>query len=295
MKLRIFIIFILGVLLFSCIKKEEVIYEPQKQKDPFVLYKEGLEAFKKNDFFFASKKFSEAELNFEKVEFAAKSSIMSAYSLYGINFYEEAIESLNTYLKTYPADKNVVYAHFLIANIYFELISDEKKDIDPLIKANEKINFFIKEYPETDYAIDLMFKKDLIENQLAAKEMYIAKYYISVKKWVPAINRLKKIVDSYKNTIFIEEALHRLVEVYYFIGLEKEAKKYASILGYNYNSSKWFKESYKVFNKDYKLKKIDNKKFSKEKNKKNFLKKIIKMINWVSWKKRVILLKNLKC
>ena len=279
MKFRIFIIFILGVLLFSCIKKEKVIYETQKQKDPYALYKEGLEAFKKNDFFFASKKFSEAELNFQKVEFAAKSSIMSAYSLYGINFYEEAIESLNTYLKTYPADKNVVYAHFLIANIYFELISDEKKDIDPLIKANEKISFFIKEYPETDYAIDLMFKKDLIENQLAAKEMYIAKYYISVKKWVPAINRLKKIVDSYKHTIFIEEALHRLVEIYYFIGLEKEAKKYASILGYNYNSSKWFKESYKVFNKDYKLKKLDNKKSSKEKNKKNFLKKIIKMIN----------------
>ena len=121
---------------------------------------------------------------------------MSAYSLYGINFYDEALENLNRYLKIYPADKNIIYAHFLIAIIYFEQISDEKKDIDPLIKANDKINFFLEKYPNTDYAIDLRFKKDLIENQLAAKEMYIAKYYISVKKWVPAIQRLKKLLQN---------------------------------------------------------------------------------------------------
>ena len=150
---------------------------------------------------------------------------MSAYSLYGINFYDEALENLNRYLKVYPADKNIIYAHFLIAIIYFEQISDEKKDIDPLIKANEKINFFLEKYPNTDYAIDLKFKKDLIEKiNLLVKEMYIAKYYISVKKWVPAIQRLKEIVTKYDKTIFIEEALHRLVEIHYHIGLEKRRK-----------------------------------------------------------------------
>ncbi len=275
---RIIVIFLLGIGFYSCTKKNEVIYEPKKKVDAFELYKEGMDAFDKNDFFFASKKFSEAELSFDKVEFAAKSSIMSAYSLYGINFYDEALENLNRYLKVYPADKNIIYAHFLIAIIYFEQISDEKKDIDPLIKANEKINFFLEKYPNTDYAIDLKFKKDLIENQLAAKEMYIAKYYISVKKWVPAIQRLKEIVTKYEKTIFIEEALHRLVEIHYHIGLEKEAKKYASILGYNYNSSEWFKQTYKVLNKDYKIINKIASSDKKENKDKSFIKKIIEMI-----------------
>ena len=93
------------------------------------------------------------------------------------------MEGLNRYLKIYPADKNIIYAHYLISIIYFEQISDEKKDIDPLLKANKKIDFFLKKYPNTDYAIDLKFKKDLILNQLAAKEMYIAKFYISINKW----------------------------------------------------------------------------------------------------------------
>ena len=150
----------------------------------------------------------------------------------------------------------------------------KKKDLKPLLEADKKIDFFIKEYPNSDYAIDLKFKKDLIQNQLAAKELYVAKYYISIQKWVPAINRLKKIVEDYEKTVFIEEALHRLVEINYYLGLEKEAKKYAKILGYNYNSSQWFEQSYKILNKDYKIKKakIETKKDS------GFLKKILKKI-----------------
>ena len=261
----------------SCSKNKELVYEPQQQVSPYDLYKEAFEAFEKNDFFFSSKKFSEAELNFKDVDLAAKASIMSAYSLYGMNFYGEALESLARYLKIYPSDQNVIYAHFLIAIIYFEQISDEKKDIEPILKAYEKVNFFLEKYPNTDYAIDLKFKKDLIENQLAAKEMYIAKYYISIKKWVPAINRLKLIVKKYDETVFIEEALHRLVEIHYHIGLEQEAKKFASILGYNYNSSKWFEQTYKILNEDYKItKKVDLE--DKRKQDKSFFKRIIKMI-----------------
>ena len=278
MILRLILIFVLSISLFSCSKDNKIIYEPKEQINPYDLYKEGLKAFENNDFFFASKKFSDAELNFENVELAAKSSIMSSYALYGINFYDEALENLDRFLKIYPADKNIIYAHFLIANIYFEQISDETKDIDPVLKAYNKVNFFLEKYPKTDYAIDLKFKKDLIENQLAAKEMYIAKYYISVKKWVPAIQRLKNIVKNYDKTIFIEEALHRLVEIHYYIGLENEAKKYASILGYNYNSSEWFQQTYKILNKDYKIsKRLDSNNKNKS-NDKSFIKKIIKMI-----------------
>ena len=270
-----FVLFIVTLFfIFSCSNPDkELVYQPTNKLNPFNLYKEGLDAFEINDYFFASKKFSEAELNFDKVELAAKSSIMSSYSLYGIGFYEEALENLERYLKTYPADKNIIYAHYLIAIIYFEQIEDEKKDLKPLIDANNKIDFFLSEYPNSDYAIDLKFKKDLILNQLAAKELFVAKYYISTQKWVPAINRLKVIVNEYDKTIFIEEALHRLVETYYHLGLEGEAKKYAKILGYNYNSSEWFEQSYKIFNTKYNIRKKEN-----LKKEKSFFKKIIEMI-----------------
>jgi outer membrane protein assembly factor BamD len=268
-------IIIIFVLIISCSKKE-AIYTPTEIIDPYKVYIEGFEAFKKNDFFFASKKFSEAELNFTVPEFAAKSALMSSFSLYGINFFSEAEENLMRYIKTYPADKNIIYAQYLLAIIYFEQIEDEKKDLEPLIKAKSKINFFLNKYPNTEYAADLKFKKDLIQNQLAAKELYIAKFYISVKKWIPAINRLKKIVTDYEKTIFIEEALYRLVEIHYHLGIDNEAIKYSSLLGYNYNSSEWYKKSYKIFNKEYEIINDQNK-FNKDSvNKKKFLEKIKK-------------------
>ena len=268
----------LFLLTLSCSgAKKDVIYEPSSKLNPYDLYKEGIEAFEINDYFFASKKFSEAELNFENIELAAKSAIMSSYSLYGISFYDDALQNLERYLRTYPADKNVIYAHYLIAIIYFEQIEDEKKDLNPLMQANKKIEFFLNKYPNSDYAIDLRFKKDLIVNQLAAKELFVAKYYISTQKWIPAINRLKIIVNKYDKTIFIEEALHRLVEIHYHLGLENEAKKYAKILGYNYNSSEWFKQSYKVLNKNYQIKE-DKKKKEKTLSEKSFLKKIVEII-----------------
>ena len=266
------ILVLISLILISC-SKQEINYEPSKKADPYKIYAEAHKAFEKGDLFYAHKKFSEAELNFTNIELAAKSSIMSSYSLYGINFYSEALENLDSYLKKYPVDKNIAYAHYLIAIIYYEQISDEKKDLEPLLKTKDKIAFFLKEFPDNEYAIDLKFKEDLIINQIAAKELYIAKYYISVQKWIPAINRLKLIVKEYDQTIFIEEALHRLVEIYYFIGLEKEAKKYAKILGYNYNSGEWFEQSYKILNKEYKIKQKQT-----VVKKENFLKRIIKKI-----------------
>ena len=273
MILRLTLAVLFSIVLLSCSKDKKVSYEPSSKVDPFIIYKEAMKAFDKNDFFYASKKFSEAELNFENVDLAAKSAIMSSFSLYGINFYSEALENLNRYLKKYPSDKHVIYAHYLIAIIYFEQISDEKKDLEPLLKTNEKIDFFLNSYPNSEYAIDLRFKKDLIQNQLAAKELFVAKFYISTKKWVPAINRLKIIVKDYEKTIFIEEALHRLVEINYHLGLEEEANKYANILGYNYNSSEWFEQSYKILNKDYEIKN-----FNKPKNEEGFIDKILKKI-----------------
>ena len=241
-------------LIFSCSKKEEIeLNIPPEKNRSFEIYREAVNFMNKGDYFYASKKFNEAESILPKIEFSAKASLMSSYCLYLINFYPEATASLDRFVSKYPTDKNVPYAQYLMAIVLYEQILDERKDIDPLIKAKKKIDIFINKYPNTEYSLDLKFKKDLIDNQLAAKEMYIAKFYITTQKWIPAINRLKVIVKNYSETVFIEEALHRLVEVYYRVGLIKEAKAAATILGYNYNSSEWYSQSYKVLNKSYKI------------------------------------------
>ena len=244
------LIFFLSI---SCAKKEPEIVIPANSDKSFEIYKEAVRAMNSGDVLYASRKFSEAEAILPQIEFSAKAALMSSYCLYLINFYPEAMSSLERFITNYPADKNIAYAHYLIAITLYEQILDEKKDINPLLDSKAKIEFFLEKYPDTEYAIDLKFKMDLINNQLAAKELYVAKYYITTKKWIPAINRLKTIVNDFSETIFIEEALHRLVEVYYKVGLEEEAKSAAALLGYNYNSSKWYEQSYKVLNKDYKL------------------------------------------
>ena len=241
-------------LITSCSKKEAILTSvPADEDRSFEIYREAVDAMNKGDYFYASKKFSEAESILPQIEFSAKASLMSSYCLYLINFYPDANDNLERFINQYPADKNIAYAHYLIAISLYEQILDERKDINPLLQSKKKIKYFIKNYPNTEYALDLKFKLDLINNQLAAKEMYIAKFYISTQKWIPAINRLKIISENYSETIFIEEALHRLVEVYYTIGLIREAKAVATVLGYNYNSSEWYKESYKILNKNYKM------------------------------------------
>ncbi len=250
-------------LIFSCSKKEPELNLPADKEKSYEIYKEAVESMNKGDFFYAAKKFSEAEAILPKIEFSARASLMSSYCLYIINFYPEAVTNLERFIKQYPADKNVAYAHYLIAITSYEQILDEKKDIKPLLKSKEKMQFFIQKFPDTEYALDLKFKLNLVNNQLAAKEMYIAKYYIATQKWIPAINRLKVVVNKFSETVFIEEALHRLVEVYYRIGLKEEANATAAILGYNYNSSEWYTQTYKILNKSYKLpKKSDIKKDS---------------------------------
>ena len=245
--------FLVIFLITSCSKEEPELNIPKTKDKSFEIYKEAVDAMDAGDYLFASKKFSEAEVVLPKIEFAAKASLMSSYCLYIINFYPEAIKSLERFIKQYPADKNIGYAHYLISITYYEQILDEKKDIEPLLKTKKKIQYFLQNFPNTEYAQDLKFKLDLVNNQLAAKEMYIAKYYITTQKWIPAINRLKVIVNDFSETVFIEEALHRLVEVYYRIGLIEEAKASAVLLGYNYNSSEWYEQTYKILNKSYKL------------------------------------------
>ena len=200
---------------------------------------------------------------------------MASYSYYLQNYYSEVLSNLNRYIKTYPKDKNIVYAHYLIGICYYEMIEDEKRDIDPLLEAKKKFKFIINNYPNTDFALDAKFKLDLINDILASKEMYLGRYYQKKNKWIAAMNRYKIVIDDYDETIFVEEALHRLVEINYQIGLTDESKKYAKILGYNYKSSEWYKKSYKVFNKDY----VEFEPNKVDKNKKGIIDKFRKLFD----------------
>ena len=274
MFIRFLIIIFIFSTISSCSKKKETI--DNSRKLGYVSYEKALYEMNNGEFFLASKLFDDSELNIKDLRFAAKSAILSSYCLYRINFYEQSLEKLNRFIGRYPVDTNIPYAHYLSAVISFEQILDEKKDLKPVIVTKEKILEYIKKFPDTEYALDLKFKLDLVNNQLAAKEIYIARYYIKTNKWIPAINRLKLVVEKYSETVFIEEALHRLVEVYYKIGLENEAKNTAQILGYNYNSSEWYKKSYSILNKDYK---IERNKIEQIKQKEDgLIKKIIEKI-----------------
>ena len=214
-------------------------------------YNEGLKALEEGDVLFAAKNFNAVENLYPQSIWAARSILMAAYSYYTQDYYGDAISELKRFIRNYPANENLAYAYFLLGTCYYELIVDEKKDLSSLLNSKKYFDIVIKKYPNTDFALDAKFKLDLIANILASKEIYIGKYYMSKKKWIPAINRFKNVVNKYEKTEYVEEALHRLVEVNYIIGLEKEAKKYAALLGYNYQSSEWYKESYRVFNKDY--------------------------------------------
>ena len=272
---RFFQYFFSFFIIISCTKKEpqkEIKLEPDEIGKKY--YQEGIVAMETGDFFYASKIFSDAETNFLNIEMAAKSSILSSYSSYRINFYEKSSQNLERFIRTYPASKYIPYANYLLTIISFEQILDEKRDLKPTRESKKLILEYLEKFPDTEYALDLKFKLDLVNNQLAAKEMYVARYYIKTQKWIPAINRLKKIVNEYEK-LFYREALHRLVEVYYRLGLVKESEEAAKYLGYNYNSSEWYKKSYSILNKDYNAK--DHIKLEKEKDD-GLIKTVIKNI-----------------
>tara|TARA_B100001996_G_scaffold120536_1_gene91180 strand:+ start:3533 stop:4369 length:837 start_codon:yes stop_codon:yes gene_type:complete len=249
------LLFILLILFASsCSKKEEkvsIIKEKELNLQMIDAYEEGVKAFEEGDALFAAKKFNEAEILYPQSEWAPRSILMAAYSYYSQNYYYDAISELERFIKKYPSHERLNYAHFLLAICYYEQIVDEKKDLGPLINAKTEFEFVVKNYPNSDFALDSKFKLDLISDVLASKEIFLGRYYMKKEKWIAAINRFKKVVEDYNTTVYVEEALHRLVEIHYKVGLIDEAKKYASLLGYNYQSSKWYEATYIIFNKNY--------------------------------------------
>jgi outer membrane protein assembly factor BamD len=253
-KLKITILLVAFIFIWSCGDKTKIIseiVEVDMEMQMTDAYKEGYFELQRGDVLLAAKKFNEAELLFPQSPWAAKSAIMAAYAYYSQDYYNDAIFELERYLKTYPNHKDKVYAHFLLGMSFYEQIVDETKDLKSILDSKKQFETIIKVYPDTEFSIDSKFKIDLINEILAAKEMYIARYYLKKDKWIPALNRFKAVISNYNTTIYTEEALHRLVEINYRLGLIDESKKYANTLGYNYESSKWYKNTYRVFNKNY--------------------------------------------
>ena len=269
------LLFFVLILFVSCskdIEKESVIKQKSLDLQIREAYSEGLEALEQGEVLFAARKFNEVEILYPQSDLAPKSALMAAYSYYIQDYYEDCIMELDRFLKIYPKDKNLDYAYYLLGISYYEQIVDEKKDLFSILKSKDYFEYIIKNYPNTEYAFDAAFKIELINDTLAAKELYIGRYYVDKKKWIPAINRFKNVVNDYDTTIYVEEALFRLVEIYYLIGLIEESRKYANLLGYNYQSSEWYENSYALFDESYQKIKRN------EKNKKNNLRKKIKTL-----------------
>ena len=254
-QVKVFILVTLFLFSLSCSNVKDqnsVIKEKSLDLQVLEAYNEGKKSLESGDALFAAKKFNEAEVLFPQSQWAPKSALMAAYSYYTQDFYGDAIAELDRFLRVYPNHKDIDYVYYLLGLSYYEQIIDEKKDLESIIKAKEYFEIVSNNYSNTEYALDAEFKIDYINDILASKEMYVGRYYFQRKKWIPAINRFRTVIDDYETTIYTEEALYRLVEVYYRIGLADEAKKYAKLLGYNYQSSKWYEQSYILFDKKYK-------------------------------------------
>ena len=267
---KFFLFIALFAILISCSKeeiKESIIKEKSLDLQVLEAYQEGVKNLETGDVLYAAKKFNEAETLFPQSEWAPKSALMAAYAYYTQDYYLDTIAELERFIRVYPLSKNLDYVYYLLGISYYEQIVDEKKDLQSIIKAKEYFKIVSKNYPNTNYSLDAEYKIDLVNDTLASKEMYIGRYYFDKKKWIPAINRFRTVIDDYDTTIYAQEALHRLVEVHYILGLKDEAKKYAKLLGYNYQSSKWYEKSYSVFDKEYKenVKKRDKKRSKKNK------------------------------
>ena len=267
---KFFLFIAFFAILISCSKeeiKESTIKEKSLDLQVLEAYQEGVKSLETGDVLYAAKKFNEAETLFPQSEWAPKSALMAAYAYYTQDYYSDTIAELERFIRVYPLSKNLDYVYYLLGISYYEQIVDEKKDLQSIIKAKEYFKIVSKNYPNTNYSLDAEYKIDLVNDTLASKEMYIGRYYFDKKKWIPAINRFRTVIDDYETTIYAQEALHRLVEVHYILGLKDEAKKYAKLLGYNYQSSKWYEKSYSVFDKEYKenVKKRDKKRSKKNK------------------------------
>lgn len=271
-KNKSFLFIVLIFFLVSFCGSETKKLPEKKTKIPLsVLYKKAYQNFENGSYQNALDDFNKIESDYSYTEWASKALLMKAFIYYDSAKYIEALEHLQRYKKLNKGNKNIAYVEYLSAMCLFDQLNFTGKDQSNSELALRQFQKIIQEYPNTVYAAESKFKIDLVNDQLAAREMYIARYYQIKGRWPAAIQRLNNVLENYKTTIYVEEALHRLVEVHYKLGNFEIAKKYAAVLGYNYNSSDWYKKSYKIIvDKNFENTKKSEKLSFKEKLKKLF-------------------------
>lgn len=212
------------------------------------LYLTGRQQFAERNYKGAVESFEEVERQHPSSEWAVSSQVMSAYSSYRAGEYDDAISTLDRFVKLYPNHETTPYAYYMIANCYYEQITDVGRDQKMTEQAMQALREVIRRYPDSEYARDARIKLELTQDHLAGKEMQVGRYYQRHDAYVAAINRFRFVVDNYQTTSHVPEALHRLVECYLKLGVVDEAKRYASVLGHNFPNSIWYRDSYGLLN-----------------------------------------------
>ncbi len=191
--------------------------------------------------------FEEVERQHPYSSWARQSMLMKAFAYYQGNDYEEAVTALDQFISLHPGNKDTAYAYYLKAMCYYERIRDIGRDQDFTNNSVASLVDVIRRYPDSEYARDARLKLDLTYDHLAGKEMYVGRFYLRKNKHIAAINRFKAVVEKYQTTNHAAEALHRLVEAYLELGIIDEARSAAAVLGYNYPGSRWYQDTYKLF------------------------------------------------
>ena len=244
---KLFIILLI-IMMISCSgnKNKEI---PYQERSLNTIYENALEKLNNENYDEAINEFDEVERQHPYSLWARKSILMSSYASYKNRDFVKAEINLKRYIGLYPASELVPYAQYLLGMCYFDQIIDDKRDHTSVANAYQTFKLILDRYPQSSYAKDSYYKIIFIEDIIAAKELNIAKTYLSLKKYIAAIKRFKNIVNNYQTSSFVPESLHRLVEIYLILGVDEEALINARVLGYNFPDSKWYKYSYKLLKK----------------------------------------------
>ncbi|MDX5360902.1 MAG: outer membrane protein assembly factor BamD [Alphaproteobacteria bacterium] len=240
-RLTIAVLMLAGVSACGSTSQEEVPYVERPVED---LYNSAMNALNAQEYEIAVQLFDEVERQHPYSVWARRAILMGAFAAYQDNDYTASIAGAERYLELYPGSEDAAYAHYLIAQSYYEQISDVRRDQGFTQLALRNLREVVQRYPDTDYARDARVKIDLTLDHLAGKEMAIGRYYLEQRKYIGAINRFRKVVEDYQTTSHVPEALHRLVEANLAMGLASEAQTAAAVLGYNYPGSPWYADSY---------------------------------------------------
>lgn len=232
-----------ALLLGACSRDRD---QPYREREVTEIYNEALSYLDERQFRYSAMAFDEVERQHPYSAWARRAQLMSAYSYYMANRYEDAVLAAERFLALHPGNRNAAYAYYLIALSHYEQISDVGRDQRMTERALRALNEVVRRFPDTDYARDAQLKIELTRDHLAGKEMEIGRFYLNSQEYLAAIGRFRTVVEEYETTTHTPEALHRLTEAFLALGLREEARRSAAVLGYNFADSKWYEYSYEL-------------------------------------------------